>query len=337
MKIWNIAARMKRRSGTERFREARDKGCSYLLGMCRTDGGFGKTELGIADYHKALAAFVVCGHNYTANRLCDWIRRCGMTPEGDFGPRPEGFEDFRYTYPNSWVIIGAHRLGSVDISMRGMDFLMGFRDSESGGFYSSSTKRDADTEQDIIYVSFCGLAAIYTGRIEAAVAAGVWMRTVMEAQPDFPKKIYTVYTRSRGLHIAPDTERRYVVSSDALNYQFFFQPGAASAFLATLYLATDNKMWLELSREYLRFAEGASDYLFRLLAAGKVGWAASLLSTITGERKYREMAIRIGDNLIAAQSSQGCWNLPGTQIPDNSITAEMVTWLDAIHQAAGHE
>ena len=46
-------------------------------------------------------------------------------------------------------------------------------------------------------------------------------------------------------------------------------------------------------------AEGASDYLFRLLRAGKTGWAAAVLYTITGEQKYKDMAIRIGDNIIA--------------------------------------
>jgi len=216
---------------------------------------------------------------------------------------------------------------------------MGFRDTESGGFYSSSVMYDEDTEQDLIYVSFCGLASIFTGRIEVARSTGKLMQTVMKAQPNFPQKLYTVYSRARGLYISPDIENkiRYVVSKDASSYQDFFQPGAAATFLTSLYQSTGEKQWLELAKEFMRFAEGASDYLFTLLAAGKVGLAASLLYTVTRENKYRKMVMHIGDNIIAAQSKKGYWDLPGTNTPSNGITAEMVVWLDTFHQAIGQE
>ncbi|MDH4232640.1 MAG: hypothetical protein OEW04_11510 [Nitrospirota bacterium] len=333
--MWKIAEVMRRRNGTHRFRDAREKGCAHLLNMCRPDGGFGNPELGLEEYYKALSAFSVCGHTRTAARLCQWILSHGITPEGDFGPRTQSTGDFRYTYPNAWITIGAHRLGEFGLSQRGMEFLMGFRDPDSGGFFSDSTERDAETEQDVIYVSFCGLAALYTGRIGVARSVGGWLKMVMNCQPCFPEKFYTVYSRAKGLHITADSEIRYVVSRDAAGYQNFFQPGAAGAFLASLYQATGENEWLQLSREYMSFAENANAYLFGLLAAGKVGWAASLLYKITGEKKYREMAVRIGDSIIAAQTKRGYWNFPGTKAPHNGITAEMVVWLDAIHQASG--
>ncbi len=335
--MWKNIGGLRRHKDMKRFKDARDRGCAYLLTKRRSDGGFGIPEMGVTDYDKALLAFGVCGQSNAASQLCGWIRTNGITPLGDFGPRPESFSDFHYTYPNSWVIIGAHRLGNFDLAQKGMNFLMDFWDSKSGGFYSSSSRRDAETEQDVIYVSFCGLAAIYTGRIEVAKAVGGWMRNLMKLQPNFPQQLFTVYSRAKGLHTSPEPENelRYVVSSNATRYQCFFQPGAASAFLASLYQATGEKEWLDLAKEYMHFAERASDYLFTLLAAGKVGWAASLLYKLTGENKYREMAIHIGDNLIKAQSKRGCWNEKGR--PSNGFTAEMVIWLDAIHQAVSHE
>ncbi len=80
--------------------------------------------------------------------------------------------------------------------------------------------------------------------------------------------------------------------------------------------------WLGLAKEYMRFAEGANDHLFRLLRAGKVGWAASLLHTLTGEPKYRAMALRVGDRLIETQSGDGSW-IPGEKY-QNDFTAELV-------------
>jgi len=318
------------------FRKARDKGGDYLLAKQHPDGGVGAE---LTEYCKTLSALQVCGYNHAANRLCQWIRTHHMTPDGDFGPRSENTADHSYTYANSWVIIGAHRLGQLDISQKGMDFLMDFWDPQSGGFYCSPTRRDADTEQHLIYIGFCGLAALSTGRIEVARAVGRWMRTVLEAQPNFPQKLYTVYSPARGLHTSPDPEEdiRYVVSRDAARDQFFFQPGVAAAFLARLFQATGEMQWLDLAKAYLHFAEGANDYLFRLLRAGKVGWAASILYTLTGEKKYQQMAVRVGHNLIAAQSRKGYWTALGGKKPSGNLTAEMVIWLDEIHQAVGHE
>ncbi len=330
----------------KRFREARDRGCAHLLAHQHPDGSFGNPELGAIEYYKVPAAFQVCGQTNAANRLCSWIRRHGLTAAGDFGPRPRHggryadlHAEYAYTYYNSWVIIGAHRLGQFDLSQRGMDFLLGFRDAESGGFYSSLTERSAHTKQDLWVVSGAGQAALYTGRLDVARGVGRWMQRLMAAQPNYPRQLYSVYSRAEGLHTNPDPadDIRYVMHQDAQRDQFFFHPGIAGGFLARLHQATGEGEWLELAQEYMRFTEGASDYLFRLLRAGKVGWAAAVLYTLTGKHKYREMALRVGDNLIAAQAADGSWSLPDHSMLKNDITAEMVVWLDEITQAVEHE
>ncbi len=317
------------------LREARDRGGNFLLTQQHPDGSFGPPERGLADYYKVISAFQVCGATHEANLLCDWIRKNGMTPQGDFGPRIAETFGYQYTYYNAWVILGAHRLGQYDLSQRGMDFLMGFWDSTSGGFYSSADERAATTPQDLWVVSGCGQAAVATGRTDVALAVGEWMRRVMEAQPDYPRKMYSVYTRAQGLIVEPPAgeDIRYVMSCDATRDQYFFNPGIAGGFLVRLYLATGQAQWLDLARQFMRFAESASDYLFRLLRAGKVGWAAAMLYTLTGEEVYRQMALRVGRNLIAVQRDDGSWLWGGH--PSNDITAEMVVWLDEIYQACG--
>jgi hypothetical protein len=44
------------------------------------------------------------------------------------------------------------------------------------------------------------------------------------------------------------------------------------------------------------------------------------------------MARRVGETLLAAQRPRGYWNALGATEPSTDITAEMVVWLDAIHQ-----
>ena len=61
--------------------------------------------------------------------------------------------------------------------------------------------------------------------------------------------------------------------------------------------------------------------------------------TLTGESKYWDIAIRLGDSIIALQSPEGFWSGVDsiTGIPGNNMTAEMVIWLDEVHQAVGGE
>jgi hypothetical protein len=322
----------------DRFRRARDKGGAYLMDQQRSDGSFGDPVKGATEYYKVPAALLVCGESEAANRLCSWVRKHGMTPDGDFGPRPDEAKDsYYYAYHNVWIILAAQRLGQFDLSHIGMDFLLEFWDPESGGFYSSPTEREAHTLQDLWVVSGCGIAAVYTGMIDVAKGVGHWMERLMSLQPNYPEQMYTVYSREQGLHTPeePEDEFRYVLNSDAERDQSFFHPGIAGGFLARLYQATGEEEWLVLAREYMRFADGASDYLWRLLRAGKVGWCAAVLYTLTGEGKYKDMALRVGDNLVATQSDEGYWSMTGSDGPSNDATAEMVVWLDEIYQAVG--
>tara|TARA_B100001123_G_scaffold51090_1_gene52795 strand:- start:6587 stop:6859 length:273 start_codon:yes stop_codon:yes gene_type:complete len=70
-----------------RFRIARDKGGKYLSKFLHSDGSFGDPYIGAAEYYKAPAALMASGETESANRLLSWIRKYGITEEGDFGPR----------------------------------------------------------------------------------------------------------------------------------------------------------------------------------------------------------------------------------------------------------
>ena len=317
------------------YKDARDAGCEYLLRQLREDGSFGDGTVG--DYYKVPAAFQVCGETNAANRLCDWIRKKGMGADGDFGPRTEFTSGYFYAYFNIWVILGAQRLGQFDLAQRGMDFLMDFYDEESGGFYSSRTERSPTTIQDLWVTSGCGQAALYSSRLDVARGVGRWMQRMMDEQPDYPEVMYTVMTPGGGLvtEVDPADPIRYVLENAEEGDQYFFHPGIAGGFLARLYQSTGEVQWLELSKRYMLLAETATDNLFWLLRAGKVGWAASVLFTLTGEQKYRDMAVRVGDNVVEQQAPDGSWSSVGSEDPSNDATAEMVVWLDEIYQAVG--
>lgn len=322
----------------KRYREGRDKGCTWLMKKLHADGRFGDGHPDVREYYKVPCAFLVCGESEAAGRLLNWVRKHGITPEGDFGPRPpEGKDEYWYTYTNSWVVIGAHRLNQFDLSQRGMDFIMRTWDPINGGFYSSyGPGGDADTPMDLWVVSGAARAALITNRTDAARGAGRWMKAMMEQQPNYPAQMYTVANRANGVitNPTPGETIRYVLERDVTEGdQYFFHPGIAGGFLANLYQSTGESEWLDLARQYMILAEGATDHLFRLGRAGKVGWAASVLYTLTGEEKYKRMAIKVGDNLLDKQAEAGYWCSGSDSEPSVDATAELTVWLDEIYQA----
>ena len=170
------------------------------------------------------------------------------------------------------------------------------------------------------------------------------MKRLMELQPNYPSFLYSTYSKAHELIIDPHTDPdphdspiRYVMYKNAEHDEFFFHPGIAGGFLARLYKATGDEQWLALAKTYMQFAEVASDFLFSIPRSGNVGWAASVLYTLTGEEKYRDTAIRVGDILIGLQSKQGWWTNMSGKAPSNDATAELTYWLDEIHQAVGEE
>ena len=265
-----------------RFREARDRGGRFLASLMRPDGGVPDCETGGGAYWGYPIALMVSGHSNEASRLLNWVRKNQFTPEGAIGASEAEYKLSQFSYHIGWLAEGAHRLGQFDLSQRGVDYNMRFFDEESGGFYAHPTERSAETKQEVWITAGAGRGALYAGRFDVAKAVGRWFERLMDLQPEYPQRLYTIYSRAKGLHTEPDPgedPRRYVFNSDAVSDENFFNPGISGGFLARLYMATGERKWLELSKEYMRQADYASDYLYTSLRGGKTAWGASLLYT----------------------------------------------------------
>ena len=265
-----------------------------------------------------------------------------LTAEGDFGPRTGFTDGYFYAY-NTWVVIGAARLGQFDLAQKGMDFLMGFHDRKrrlllrpcrapaahtagpvgdqrlrSGGSLHRPPRRRPRRR---------GLDAADDGGAAELPGGAVHGHDPRRRAGD-PRRP----GRPAPLSPGPARGLRNAAEGD----QYFFHPGIAGGFLARLYQATGEGRWLALARQYMRFAETATDNLYRLLRSGKVMWAASVLWTLTRESLYRDMALRAAGNIVAQQHAGGWWAMTGTEgTPSNDATAEMVVWLDEAYQALG--
>ncbi len=313
------------------FQQARERGGAYLAERLRT--GRAEFQASVSEYYKVPAALLVTGRTAEAVSLLDWVRTEALSENGDFGPRPPATLGYHHTYYNAWLIQGAQRLGMFDLAQRGADFVARSWDSESGGFYSSVTESGPEVVQDLWVTCGAGQAMLYAGRLEIASGVGRWLARLMELQPDYPARLHAVYSRAQGLHTRypEEQETRFVLDPARDRDEYFFNPGIAGGFLASLFRATGESQWLALAEQYMRQCDIACDTQFRSLRAGKVGWGASQLYRLTGNDKYRGFAERVGRNLVESQAADGAWK-PGFMSWIDA-TAEMVVWLDEISQA----
>jgi hypothetical protein len=73
-------------------------------------------------------------------------------------------------------------------------------------------------------------------------------------------------------------------------------------------------------------------------SCGKAGVAAAMLYRLTGDQRYRDLAVRVGTLLVDRQTTSGYWASDGrpgrTELvwSDLDMTAEYVLWLDLLHR-----
>ena len=315
-----------------KLRAARDRGIEYLLTQQREDGAIGAPETeGIGPYYKALWALAAGGRSEEGNRLATWIARNVQTEEGDFAGALRG-NDHNYSYPyaNAWIICGAQKLGRYDITRRGMEFLQLLQHAEDGGFRMQRDNEEAP--QDLLCTSQAGNACLITGHLAEAKNAARFLRTVWHAQPFPERELFFLYKPGQGLRTEFPEERQRIHSIRIdRKRQMYFNIGIAAAFLSRLTMATGDGEWADLAGKYLDIGFNVLDEMYETAQVGKVGWGAALTYAVTGERKYLNLAERVGDALIAQQGEAGFWDNTGgfsTQAVRTEVTCEFIVLLD---------
>ena len=324
------------------YLQARDRAADYLVARQSPDGLIGQPEWGLGSYYKAAWALTAAGRTQNAARLLAWIRHNSFDPQtGDFRPKvdpsgqgqyPRGQAlDAVYPYPNAWLTIGAHKLGAFDISRKAADFLITLHDPASGGFRARIDVEPEKAPQDLMCASQAGLACLFTGRLGIARAAGGFLRRLMDAQPQPDKRLYFVWQRGAlRTEFKPESAAFFVVQADQPR-QWYFMIGIAAAFLCRLAMAAGEPSQLQLAKRYLDLAFRCTDAMYETAQVGKVGWGAALVYQLTGETRYRDLALRVADALLAQQQPEGCWHNTGGfthQAVTDEVTAEFVVLLD---------
>lgn len=322
------------------YRQAVVAGLKWLLSQQDTDGSFKPIEHGLNTFHKIPLALAVTGQLERGSRLCAWVQQQILDEEGDFTKRfdREGPLGSFYHYGNSWLVIGAHRLGQYGLSMRAADFLSTLQHPQTGGFLTMGPESSLDGMQDIMCTSLAGLAMLTTGRLREAEAAGNFLISMYERQPKLGSQMLFVQQKGdRFVNEFPEDQARAFALTLRSPDQWYFVPGMAAGFLAKLYDVTGNDEQVRAAQGYLQFADSSGSDRYASPNSWWLGWGAAMLFAVTGVATQRAIIESVCNSIIEAQMSNGSWSAgslgyePPAPIVD--ATAEAIVVLTEILQA----
>lgn len=322
------------------FLLAAERGVEWVLAQQREDGSFCDAADGIGGYYKTPYFLSLAGREREAQRLLTWVAANNFSVEGDFRALERKaldpfHEEVWPVYGNAWLIRGAHRLGRLDLSLKGMEFTLRHQ-KPSGGFYSLD---DGTPFLEPVCTSWGGLAALTTGHVTEARRTGDLLVRWVADQPD-SQRLYTRMDVDGNLitDVPAGSELTYYVDA-TLTKQIYYNPGIAMIFLCYLYRATGEERYLRTCEEILRFTERCAEDVYRFPPSGKLGMGCALLYSITGNEIARRAAIQVGEYIVETQNSEGFWTLPDEEVyaavQDSyevrlDITCEFGIWLIGI-------
>ena len=319
------------------------------------EGGSLKLEGGVIArdpqcYYKVVWPLSLAGRLREADLTAGYVKSKFMLENGDFsGGEPRSEEEWfqwrYYTYLNVWIVIGAHRLGRFDISIPGIQYMLKYRDPQTGGFCNEKPYPKGRYIEDALTASYNGLACLYLGKLSEACGAGDFLVKLLRLQPEFEERFYTAFDATDGLITDfPPEEAVYRVVETGEREQYYYFLGYPIIFLSKLYLATNDDRYLEAAKEYFNFTKSCQDDVYASPPSGKLGWGCAALHGITGDEDVGEAVKSEVRYLLETQDEEGCWSrFPGFKLYLNGepyptsgridLTAEFCAWLSEIIQA----
>ncbi len=294
-------------SGTQAI-AAGKRGIAWLLEQQNLDGSWkGLASHPFDAYYRGAWTLGHFGENAAAERLLGFVKREMMTPEGDFVPRAGAWHNsVHYPYSNALLVIGAQQVGRYDISRPGLGFMLSQQDPVWGGFYMGLAKPGERTTMNSKSTAMCGLASLACGDIDSAREAGDWLIRLLELQPALGQSFYTTSKPDGSLRtdFAPEETRWHMVDMKTMDTQCWYALGLPFAFAVRLFEATAAESYMQLAKKLFDI-QLACGKPWDGPSSGKGAWACSMLYRITGETRYKEIALHVLSNFASRQQPDG--------------------------------
>lgn len=116
--------------------------------------------------------------------------------------------------------------------------------------------------------------------------------------------------------------------------QCWYAVGLPLAFLVLLESGTNETRYRELAQWYFDFQQRCVNP-WDGYSSGKAGWGCAMLYRITGEARYRDIALHVARSIMKRQRTDGSWlsgksNQGELTDSDFDLTGEFTLWLSLI-------
>lgn len=322
-----------------------EQGSDWLRDQQTQDGGW--RQLGdpyIDAFYKGAWAFATTGRLGAAHRLLTHVRDTFLEPHGDLEPRGlPMFRDIHPLYPNAYVVTGSVLCSRYDVATPTTRYLVARQHPGTGGFYSQRDASGDTSRTDTMSTSAAGVACLAAGELNAARRAGDYLEALVERQPAPDDGFYYTVSPGDDLRTSFDDEGEAwwgVVRTDEPD-QCWYAVGLPFAFLIQLAEATGSNRYREAAEWYFDFQRSCVNP-WSGPSSGKAAWGTAMLYRITGEERYRQIAVDIAESvMIEGQNDDGSWvsdqdagyagsGTPELENVDFDITAEYTLWLALI-------
>ncbi|NLG49831.1 MAG: hypothetical protein GX552_06960 [Chloroflexi bacterium] len=323
------------------FWQCAEKSADWLISQQAEDGRWKPITQPVVDaYYKASWALSLMGRPTAAHRSLDYAARHLLQPNGDVQPRQNRWHsEVHYPYANAYFVMGGVRLARYDVAWPAMCFLRTLQSPASGAFASVYTEDNIPVRCDTMSTAGAGLACLAAGCLDAACRAADWLQALVERQPTPDRAFFcTVDAENNLVTQFPESDSPWrVVRTDQPN-QIWYAVGLPFAFLIKLAQATARMEYLHLALWFFDFQQRCVNP-WAGPSSGKAGWGCAELYRMTGEARYRDIALSIGEYMAGFQAPDGSFQIPlsapyDPQRPltpgDFDLTAEYTVWLGEI-------
>lgn len=285
--------------------KAADKAAGWLLNLLEEDGSF-RGGADLRAYYKTPAALLAHGHVNEAHRVLDYVESRLLLAGGDLNGEGVPWFTMYRTYPHSWLCCAAVTAGRFALARQLATFVSTYHNGQSGGFYAD----EARSGEEIMTTAMAGLASLYSGNQDLALAAAHWLDHLWTAQPNIRLGLYTAW-RDGLVRRYPEAEAASYFVDAAKKRQYYFQYGIAAALLSAVAGVTGDQHWLRLGRDFLAATQYLAEDRYQTPQSGKVGWGAAWTYRLSRDSEDRKLVDAVAAGLTALQNDDGSWLATG--------------------------
>ncbi len=276
--------------------------------LCEGSKGW-KTETSADGYFSLGVYGVHCGRPDWTHRVLGHVEQNFI--DGDGSLRQKENRDQMITYVPSWLAWAAFRTEKFQLNRQLLDFIEGFQDPSSGGFFAGPAECENQRGAiDLDSTTLSILVLAQGGRAKTAARGGDYLINLCRVQPEPELQFCTGWSEPEGLQTEADQVASTTILRWDLPQQHYYKVGLIVEALVHVYGTTGDRNYLDAAVTLYDDTIARATDLWTNTLSHKMCWAATTLHAVTSETAYLDHACRFADHIVSLQQTDGAFTYP---------------------------